>query len=604
MSTARERELDPTGWRLSAEVRAGLTQVISARRDVRRFRAEAVPDDLLRRVLEAGHAAPSVGHSQPWRFLIVRSADTRAAAAVLADRERLRQAAGMTEEAARQLLSLRLEGLREAPVGVVVCCDRRTRAAGVLGRATFPDSDVWSCVAAVQNMWLTARAEGLGMGWVTLFRPEDLAGLLGLPDGVRTVGWLCLGWPDERPPAPGLERAGWSRRRPLDEVVIEERWPEPAGEPSPPPDHATARPDPVAAARVRARDRDDTLLAVPGALGLLGDVLADLAGPATRDAGAPGGISGGISGGADGGVDGSAGGSADGGVLAGGTLVVAAADHPVTAHGVSAYPAETTAILARALASRQGLGAVAAVNAGLEMLLVDAGVDGPPLAGWRDERPRERRGDLVGADALAETDAARLLAAGEAIGTALARCGPVVLGEIGIGNTTVAAALAAALTGAPVDTLVGRGAGSDSAGIARKQAVVTGALARAGYGAGVSKLERDELVQLLCALGGGEVCLLTGVVLGGADAGATVVLDGMLTGVAALAALRHRPPVRSALVAGHRSAEPGHALVLRELGVEPLLDLRLRAGEGIGAALAVGLLRHGERVRADGARTA
>ena len=132
----------------------------------------------------------------------------------MADRERLAQAAQLDAAAARHLLDLQLEGIREAPLGVVVCCDRRAPAAGVLGRATFPDADLWSCACAIENLWLAARAEGLGMGWVTLFAPAELSALLGLPDGVVTLGWLCLGWPDERPPEPGLQRAGWSRRDP------------------------------------------------------------------------------------------------------------------------------------------------------------------------------------------------------------------------------------------------------------------------------------------------------------------------------------------------------------------------------------------------------
>lgn len=96
----------------------------------------------------------------------------------------------------------RTQSIREAPLGVVVCSDRRTPAVGVLGRATFPDTDVWSCACAIQNLWLAARADGLGVGWVTLFPPVELGVLLGLPDGVVTLGWLCMGWPDERPPPP------------------------------------------------------------------------------------------------------------------------------------------------------------------------------------------------------------------------------------------------------------------------------------------------------------------------------------------------------------------------------------------------------------------
>ncbi|MEO6899154.1 MAG: 5,6-dimethylbenzimidazole synthase, partial [Mycobacteriaceae bacterium] len=210
-SSAAERAATPAGWAFPAAVRDGLRAVVDARRDVRRYRPDPVPEPVLTRVLAAAHAAPSVGHSQPWRFLVVDDVETRERAAVMADRERLREAAGMDPERARRLLDLQLEGIREAPLGVVVCCDRRAPAAGVLGRASFPDADVWSCACAIENLWLAARAEGLGVGWVTLFRPADLAGLLGLPDGVETLGWLCLGWPDERPPAPGLERAGWSR---------------------------------------------------------------------------------------------------------------------------------------------------------------------------------------------------------------------------------------------------------------------------------------------------------------------------------------------------------------------------------------------------------
>jgi 5,6-dimethylbenzimidazole synthase len=134
--------------------------------------ARSGADELLEAVLEAGHRAPSVGHSQPWRFIVVSDQATRDKAAHLADAARLAQADHLTEDRAARLLDLKLEGLREAPLGIVVACDRRTPALGVLGRATFPDADLWSCATAIENMWLTARAHGLGMGWVTLFDPR------------------------------------------------------------------------------------------------------------------------------------------------------------------------------------------------------------------------------------------------------------------------------------------------------------------------------------------------------------------------------------------------------------------------------------------------
>ena len=263
-SSAAERAADVTAWAFAPEDRRALYQILNSRRDIRRFRPDPVPAGTVERLLAAAHTAPSVGHSQPWRFLTVTDRGTRDRAVLLADRERLRQAAQLDPESGRAMRDLSLDGLRDAPLGIVVACDRRTPATGVLGRATFPDADLWSCACAIQNLWLAARAEGLGVGWVTLFRPEELSDLLGIPDGVVPMGWLCVGWPDERPPAPGLERAGWSRRQPLADVVFTERWPAAATAPPLSRLHRPGTGDVVA-----ARDAADVLLTPPGSLGTL-----------------------------------------------------------------------------------------------------------------------------------------------------------------------------------------------------------------------------------------------------------------------------------------------------------------------------------------------
>jgi nicotinate-nucleotide--dimethylbenzimidazole phosphoribosyltransferase len=557
-TAASERAADPAGWALPDADRDGLYRAVAARRDVRRYRPDPVPDDVLTRVLTAAHQAPSVGHSQPWRFLVVRDADLRDRAAVLTDRERLRQAAQLDPEAGARLLDLQLEGVREAPLGVVVCCDRRTPAAGVLGRATFPDADLWSCAAAIQNLWLAARAEGLGLGWVTLFRPDELAALLGLPDGVVTLGWLCLGWPDERPPTPGLERAAWSRRLPLADVVLADRWPD--ADVAAPPSRLRA---PEPAAVVGARDAADRLLTPPGSLGLL-DRAVDRAVALGR---------------------------AD---LTGGVLVLAAADHPVAGRGVSAYPGSVTRDVVAAAVAGQALGATAARTAGLDLVVVDAGVAGEPVSGAVDVRPVQARGDLVTAAALTATDTERLLQAGRALGAEHGRRGLVALGEVGVGNTTVAAALACALLHVEPDAVTGLGAGADAAMVQRKRDVVTAALARVGT-------DLDPRTAL-AELGGPELAVLAGVVLGAAEAGAVVVVDGFAVSVAALVAVLLEPAVQASLVAGQRSRERGHDAVLHALGCEPLLDLRLRAGEGVGAVLAAGLLLQGLAVRRGTAR--
>ncbi|UOY03444.1 5,6-dimethylbenzimidazole synthase [Blastococcus sp. PRF04-17] len=564
-TSASQRAADPTGWAMPPSVRDALYEVVAARRDVRRFRPDPVPDDVLTRILTAAHEAPSVGHSQPWRFVVVDDPEVRDRAAVLTDRERLRQAGQLEPEAARRLLDLQLEGVREAPLGVVVCCDRRTAAAGVLGRATFPDADLWSCATAIQNLWLAARSEGLGLGWVTLFRPEDLASLLGLPDGVVTLGWLCLGWPDERPPAPGLERAGWSRRSPLSSVVLANRWPAHPDAPVPP-DSRLRAPEPSAV--VAARDRADRLLTPPGSLGVLDRALDRLV-------------------------------ALGRGEVADGVLVLAAADHPVAAHRVSAYDLGITREVTRAAVHGSSLGSTAARTVGLRPIVVDAGVAGGPIEGATPLRPRDRRGDLVSQAAMSPADTVRLLEAGRELGRQVGGAGLVALGEVGVANTTVAAAVACGLLDVDPAGVTGLGSGADSAVLDRKLAVVAAAVQRVRQAApGLA----DDPVRVLAELGGPDLAVLTGVTLGVAAAGAAVVLDGFVVSLAALLAVRVEPAVQASLIAGQRSREVGHAQVLTDLGLEPLLDLRMRAGEGVGAALAAGLLLDGLALRRGTAR--
>lgn len=554
-SAASERAGDPAGWSLGPDVRAALITALAARRDVRRYRPDPVPPELLDEVLTAGHQAPSVGHSQPWRFIVVRETATRDRAVLLSDRERLRQAEQLTPDRRARLLDLQLEGIREAPVGIVVACDRRTPAAGVLGRASFGDADLWSCACAIENMWLAARAAGLGMGWVTLFQPAELAELLHLPPGVETLGWLCLGWPDERPPEPGLQRAGWSERLPLNQVVMSERWPE--DDHAPPPSYLAPETQPAprvaaptAGAVVAARDSGDRLLTAPGSLGVLDTVVNRVL-------------------------------ALGHGELSGGTLALVFAQHPVTALGVSAYPDSVSTDVHAATEAGESLAAVTAAATGLAIRPV-----------WATARSKQ--GDLVRTDALAADDAARLLDLGRQLGQSLAADGLVCLGEVAVGNTTVAAALSGALLGLGATDVVGLGVGADAAMLERKRTVVDAATERARARHGD---DLDEPSVLLSALGGPEFAMLTGVVLGAASAGAVLVLDGLATSVAALLAVRTQPGVQAHLVAGQRSRERAHGLVLTELGLEPLLELRLRSGEGVGACLGAQLLLAGLRMR-------
>lgn len=215
----------PPGFR--GEALDAVYAAIYGRRDVRSFSEEEVPDETLGRILDAANQAPSVGLSQPWEFILVRSLQTRRRVKRLHDDEKLRQASRFEDpERRRAYLDTNLEGILETPINICVTCDRSAGAEEpVLGKDSVPDTDLYSVCLAVQNLWLAARAEGVGTCWVSVIRNPELREILGVPDEVLPVAYLCLGYPAAGfPDRPLLEIAGWRTQRPLREMVREERW--------------------------------------------------------------------------------------------------------------------------------------------------------------------------------------------------------------------------------------------------------------------------------------------------------------------------------------------------------------------------------------------
>lgn len=202
-----------------------LYEVIARRRDVRaEFSSEPVDLGALRRVLEAAHHAPSVGHSQPWDFVLVFDDQTREAFAEHVETERPTFAAELPPDRRETFERIKVEGIRESGLGVVVTYDPDRGGQHVLGRHAIADTGLYSTCLAIQNLWLAATAEGLGVGWVSFYREEFLADLVGLPDGVRPVAWLCLGPVTELQEVPDLVRHGWRGGRTLDEAIHVEGW--------------------------------------------------------------------------------------------------------------------------------------------------------------------------------------------------------------------------------------------------------------------------------------------------------------------------------------------------------------------------------------------
>ena len=205
--------------------REGVYHAIRERRDVRSgFLPEPLTDDVLLRLLGAAHNAPSVGLMQPWRFIVVRDVLVRQAVHKIFLEANQQALAGYAGERQKNYAGLKLEGILEAPQNLCVVCDPQSSQGHQLGRRTMPETAVYSAVCAVQNLWLAARAEGIGVGWVSILEPARLRCALGIPEHITPVAYLCLGYVDEFAAEPDLERVGWEKRSSLKSVLAFDRY--------------------------------------------------------------------------------------------------------------------------------------------------------------------------------------------------------------------------------------------------------------------------------------------------------------------------------------------------------------------------------------------
>ena len=223
-STTRPGRITQAGP-FSGPEREAVYRAIHERRDVRgQFLPDPIADDVLMRILEAAHAAPSVGLSQPWNFILIRDAVVRGAVHDAFQRAN-DEAREMFQGERRSLYSqLKLQGIHDAPLNICVTCDRTRGGPVVLGRTHDNDTDLYSTTCAVQNLWLAARAEGIGVGWVSIFDNRDLRTILDLPGHVVPVAYLCLGHVRELYDAPELEARGWAQRAPVQDMIFRDRW--------------------------------------------------------------------------------------------------------------------------------------------------------------------------------------------------------------------------------------------------------------------------------------------------------------------------------------------------------------------------------------------
>ncbi|MGK5643015.1 nicotinate-nucleotide--dimethylbenzimidazole phosphoribosyltransferase, partial [Streptomyces sp. URMC 126] len=562
--------LGPPADGFAAAEREAVHRVMRERRDIRNgFRPDPIPHDVLLRVLEAAHTAPSVGHSQPWDFVVIRSADTRRTMHELAIRQRDAYAASLPKGRAKQFKEMKIEAILDTPVNIVVTADPTRGGRHTLGRHTQPQMAPYSSALAVENLWLAARAEGLGVGWVSFFDEREMVRELGLPEHLEVVAYLCVGYVDEFPDEPELMQAGWSKRRPLSWVVHEETYGRRALPGEDPHDLLAETLRGIrpldAKALGEAWERQKRMTKPSGALGMLEIISAQLCG-LSRKCPPP--------------------------IPEPAAVAVFAGDHGVHAQGVTAWPQEVTSQM---VTNFLGGGAVCnafANQVGAEVCVVDVGVAGdlPARPGLLPRKIRPGTDDFTAGPAMTREEALRAVEVGIETARDLVTAGNKALltGEMGIANTTVSAALISVFTNSDPAEVTGRGTGINDEMHARKIDVVRRALE-------LHRPDPADPIGVLAAVGGLEHAALVGLILGAASLRTPVILDGVSAGAAALVARAIAPEALAACIAGHRSAEPGHVAALTKLGLRPLVDLDLRLGEGTGALLALPVVQSAAR---------
>lgn len=545
--------------------------VIARRRDIRSgFTMEPVDDGALTRVLAAAHRAPSVGLSQPWDFLLLTDLEQRRGIQQLAAAQRDTFARSLPAARGRMFDRLKVEAILQTPLNIVVTCDPTRGGPYTLGRHADPRMAPFSVALAVENLWLAARAEGLGVGWVSFIDPAELARELRLPEHLDVVAYLCVGHVEQFPPAPELALSGWARARPLSWAVHHGAWGErrlPGGASVTLLDETIAAVEAVSpTAMAQAEERQRLLTKPRGSLGALERLGTRLCGMyAVCPPPLPEPVA----------------------------IAVFAADHGVHAQGVSPWPQEVTAqMVGNFLAGGAAINAFAR-QVGAEVDVVDVGVaaDLPDAPGLLARKVRYGTADMTREPAMTSAEVHQALDTGVEVARDLVAQGSrlLVAGDMGIANTTASAALVAVFTGRDAGEVTGRGTGIDDDTLRHKVRVVRAALE-------LHRPDPADPMGALAAVGGLEHAAIAGLLLGAAALRTPVVLDGMIACSSALVAQALAPAAVGYWVAGHRSSEPGASAALAQLGLEPLVDLDLRLGEGSGAALAVPLVQTAARV--------
>lgn len=538
-----------------------LDDILKSRRDTRHFTTDEVPEEVIRKALQAGHWAPSVGLTDATRYFIIKSEEVKSSIKNLF-LDYNKKAEELTDNPEQKELykSLKLEAIEEAPIGLIISYDRSVLNQFTIGTIGSNEAVKFSSVCAAQNIWLSLTEQGYGMGWVSILNYYQFKKILDLPENIEPLGYFCIGKPATNyNNQPMLQQLNWKQKseapvcteiKDLKKINIPDLK-QFETETKPNSDFATL-----------LKEKIDSKTKPVGSLGTLEKLAFQIA--TVLETLNP--------------------------KIIKPNIVVFAADHGIANHGVSDYPQDVTRQMVTNF-----LEGGAAINAfcnqnNIELSIVDAGVnyDFPTNAKLINAKMAKGTQSFLHVPAMSESEVRLCFEKGQSIVENIAKSGSncIGFGEMGIGNTSTASVLMSILTGFTIEDCVGKGTGVSDEKLIQKQNILKKAIENYSGQA--------EILSQLSYFGGFEILQMAGGMLAAFENKMLILVDGFICTVAFLIASKINPNIKQNAVFCHCSAEKAHLKLLDFLDAKPVLNLDLRLGEGTGCAIAFPILKSAE----------
>jgi len=536
-----------------------LSKILNSRRDTRHFTSETVPDEVIKKALQAGHTAPSVGLTDATRYYIIKSTEVKRGIKKLFEEYNQKASQQIKNETQRMAYSsLKLEGICEAPIGLIICYDRSVLNNFSIGTVASNETLKFSSVCAAQNIWLSLTEQGYSMGWVSILNYYQFKKILGLPEEIEPLGYFCIGKPaTDYEKQPMLQQQKWKYK--LEEPSVAEINCLQNREVYITKDNKNNFTNEGISIRDELQFIIDNKTKPPGSLGFLekialqiGEVFNTINPKIIKPA-----------------------------------IIVFAADHGIAQHGVSAYPQEVTRQMVDNFLSGGAAINVFCRQHNIELTIVDAGVnyDFPSNTSLVNNKIGKGTRSFLHSPAMSMEQVHQCISKGAEIVNTIAKegCNTIGFGEMGIGNTSSASVLMSLLCNIPIEECVGNGTGLNDKKLSQKHILLKQAIDN-------YKSEK-ELFSILEHFGGFEIIQMAGGMLEAHKNNMLILVDGFISSVAFMIAGKINPVIKRNGIFSHCSAEKGHRKLLDYLQVKEILQLDMRLGEGTGCAVAFPIIQ-------------